>query len=69
MLGSEVVQVASSRRKWSAGAQLASLWLPAVVAMALVFYGSSRPDGARKVTQPLKAAIVRVLGSGPHARA
>ncbi|MGE5589408.1 MAG: hypothetical protein ACM3ZA_02080 [Bacillota bacterium] len=61
--------MAVPRRKWAAAAQLASLWLPALMAMALVYYGSSRPDGARKMTQPIKAAIVRVLGGGPHAGA
>lgn len=60
--------MAASRRKCAA-AQLACLWLPALLAMALVYYGSSRPDGARRVTQPLKAAIVRVLGGEPHAGA
>lgn len=49
--------------------KLASLWLPVVLVMALIFYGSSRPEGAKPIIKPLRAAVSQVLGGIAHARA
>lgn len=80
MLGSEVVVVANRpvypaihdqtrrRRLALAWLHLASLWLPVAVAMGLIFYGSSRPDGARLLVRPVRTAIVRMVEGLPHAR-
>ncbi|MHB9145056.1 MAG: hypothetical protein ACYC5Y_06940 [Symbiobacteriia bacterium] len=46
--------------------RLASLWLPVVLVMGLIFYGSSRPEGAKYIIKPIRAAIVQVLGGGAH---
>lgn len=58
----------AGRNRAVATLQLASLWVPVVVAMALVYYGSSRPDGARPLVRPLRTAIVRMVEGLPHAR-